>query len=134
MASPPSVKAFLLADVVIQDGLTRKWSVINIFNQIMAPAFPCAHPALAFYVRLADVHGRCAVRLEFRDAADALLSKVEGITVDAPGPVRTAEFSINAQGLPLKEPGNYQFQLFLNGEYAAAASLDVVRLVPPGKT
>lgn len=130
MAAPPAVKAFLLADAVLQDRLTRKWTIVNVFEQIYAPQFPAWHPSMALYVKLADARGRYAVRLEFRDAADALLSKIEGISVDANGPAHTVEFGLTAQGLPLKEPGRYQFQLFLNDEYAAAVSLDVVKVQP----
>jgi hypothetical protein len=130
MAAPPAVKAFLIADAVIQDRLTRKWTVVNVFDQIFAPQFPAWHPSMALYVKLADARGRYAVRLEFRDAADAMLSKIEGITVEATGPSHTAEFGLTAQGLPLKEPGRYQFQLFLNDDYAAAVSLEVVHVKP----
>ena len=130
MAALPAVRAFVLADAVIQDRLTRKWSVVNVFDQIYAPQFPCWHPSMAMYVKLADARGRYVVRLEFRDAGDALLSKIEGITVEASGAAHSAEFGLTAQGLPLKEPGRYQFQLFLNDEYAAAVSLDVVHVKP----
>ena len=38
MTAPlPAVKAFLIADAVIQDRLTRKWTVVNVFDQIFAP-------------------------------------------------------------------------------------------------
>lgn len=130
-AVPPAVvKAFLIADAVIQDRLTRKWTVVNVFDQIFAPQFPCVHPSMALYVKLADARGRYAVRVDLRDATDALLSKIEGIVVEASGPTRSAEFGVTAQGLPLKGPGRCQFQLFLNDEYAAAASLDIVQARP----
>lgn len=130
MAAPAAVKAFLIADAVIQDRLTRKWSVVNVFDQIFAAQFPAWHPSMALYVKLSDARGRYAVRVEFRDAADVLLSKIEGITVEAAAGAHAVEFGLTAQGLPLKEPGRYQFQLFLNDEYAAAVSLEVVRAVP----
>jgi hypothetical protein len=131
MTAPlPAVKAFLIADAVIQDRLTRKWTIVNVFDQIFAPQFPCVHPSMALYVKLADARGRYTVRVELRDAADGLLSKIEGITVESAGTTRSAEFGVTAQGLPLKEAGRCQFQLFLNEEYAAAASLDIVQFKP----
>jgi hypothetical protein len=128
MAASPAVKAFLIADAVIQDRLTRKWTVVNVFDQIFAPQFPAWHPSMALYVKLADARGRYVVRVEFRDASDVVVSKIEGITVEASGPAHSAEFGLTAQGLPLKEPGRYQFQLFLNEEYAAAVSLEVLQV------
>jgi hypothetical protein len=134
MSAAPTVKAFLIADAVIQDRLTRKWTIVNVFDQIFAPQFPCVHPSMALYVKLGDARGRYAVRVELRDADDAVLSKIEGLVVEAAGPTHAAEFGVTAQGLPLKAPGRCQFQLYLNDEYAAAASLDIVQFQPPPGT
>jgi hypothetical protein len=127
----PVVKAFLVADGVIQDRATGKWSVIGIFDQIYAAAFPCFHPIVAIYVKLSDALGRYKVRVEFRDADDAVASVFEGIEFEVGDRTKSVEFGVTTQHLPLKRPGRYQFQLFLNGEYAAAATLDVLAIKPP---
>jgi hypothetical protein len=127
----PVVKAFLVADGVIQDRATGKWSVVGIFDQIYAAAFPCFHPIVAIYVKLSDALGRYKVKVEFRDADDAVASVFEGIEFEVADRTKSVEFGVTTQHLPLKRPGRYQFQLFLNGEYAAAATLDVLAIKPP---
>lgn len=130
MAALPVVKAFLVADGVIQDRATGKWSVIGVFDQIYAAAFPCFHPIVAIYVKLSDALGRYKVRVEFRDAEDAAVSVFEGIEFEVADRTKAVEFGVTTQHLPLKKEGRYQFQLYLNGEYASAATLDVLQIKP----
>jgi len=138
MGPLPVAKAFLVADGVIQDRATGKWSVIGVFDQIYAAAFPCFHPVVAIYVKLSDALGRYTVRVEFRDADDGIASVFEGIEFEVSDRAKAVEFGVTTQHLPLKKAGRYQFQLYLNGEYAAAATLDVMQIKgqppePPAK-
>ncbi len=126
MSALPVVKAFLVADGVIQDRGTGKWSVIGVFDQIYAATFPCFHPIVAIYVKLTDALGRYQVRVEFRDADDAVASTFEGIEFEVTDRTKAVEFGVTTQHLPLKKPGRYEFQLYLNGEWAAAVTLDVM--------
>lgn len=131
MPPTPVVKSFLVADGVIQDRATGKWSVIGIFDRIFAPQFPCVHPMVAIYVKLADALGRYTVRVEFRDAEeDRCVSAFEGIDLEVKDRLQGVEFGISTHGLPLQKPGRYLFQLFLNEEYCASSPLTVVRVEP----
>jgi hypothetical protein len=131
MPPTPNVKAFLIADAVIQDRATGKWSVVGIFDRIFAPQFPCVHPSLAMYVKLSDAVGRYRVRVEFRDGDDKVVSGFEGIDLEVKDQLQSVDFGIPTHGLPLEKPGRYQFQLYFNGEYVTAAPLDVQKLEPP---
>jgi hypothetical protein len=131
MAAIPVVKAFLVADAVIQDRATGKWSVIGVFDQIYAAGFPCFHPSVAIYAKLADAHGRYKVRVEFRDADDAILATFEGMELQVADATKAVEFGVTTQHLPLKRPGRYEFQLYLNGEWAAATMLEVFQIKGP---
>lgn|ERR1041384_1550730 len=133
MAAPPVISSFLIADAVIQDRLTGKWSVIGIFDKIYGPAFPCVHPSLALYVKFADAQGRYRVRVEFRNADDKVVSAFERIEFEVKDRRQGGDFGVTTHGLPLEKPGRYHFQLYLNDDFAASAPLDVQKLenVPP---
>lgn len=132
MPPTPVVKSFLVADAVIQDRATGKWSVIGVFDRIFAPQFPCVHPVVAVYVKLSDALGRYRVRIEFREAAeDRLVSTFEGIDLEVKDRRQAVEFGITTHGLPLQKPGPYLFQLHLNNEYVASSPLEVVKVEPP---
>lgn len=133
MASLPLISSFLIADTAIQDRLTGKWTVVGIFDKIYGPQFPCVHPTLALYVKFADAKGRYRVKVEFRDAEDKVVSAFERIEFEVKEHARSGDFGVTTHGLPLEKPGRYQFQLYLNDEYAASAPLDVFKLDAPPK-
>ena len=132
MAVPPTIKAFLTADALIQDR-AGKWSVIGIFDQVFAAGFPCVHPVVAIYVKMTDARGHYKVRIEFRDSTDRILAKFEGVEFTAGDATRGVEFGLTAPYLRLEKPGRYEFQLYLNDEYVAATTLSAVQVqAPPG--
>ncbi len=133
MPPTPVVKSFLIADAVIQDRMTGKWSVIGLFNRIMAPQFPVMHPTVAIFVKVADAQGRYKVKVEFRDSEDRVVSAFEGLELEVKDRGEEVEFGLPTHLLPLQRPGRYHFQLHMNGEYLASARLDVVKLeaAPP---
>lgn|SRR2546422_6806857 len=130
MAAPPVITSFLIADAVIQDRLTGKWTVVGIFDKIYGPAFPCVHPTLALYLKFADAQGRYRVRVEFRDEDDKVVCAREGIEFEVKDRLHGGDFGVTTHGLPLQKPGRYQFQLYLNDQFAASAALDVLKLEP----
>jgi len=125
------VKSFLIADAVIQDRLTGKWSIIGVFDRVMAPSFPVVHPTVALYFRLSDAQGRYRLRVEFRDASDRRVGLFEGIEMDVKDPAQAIEVGLPTHMLPLEKPGKYQFQLFINDEFAASAELTVIQMPLP---
>src|SRR5262245_28225048 len=109
MARPPVITSFLIADSVIQDRLTGKWSVIGIFDRILAPAFPVVHPSVAFYVKMRDLQGRYRIKVEVRDVADKRVGVIEGPPIDVKDPAQAFELGIGLANVPLERPGKYQF-------------------------
>lgn len=134
MSVLPEVKAFLIADSVIQEKHSNKWSVVGIFDRVAAPAFPTARPALGIYVKLADARGKYRVKLELRDGQDRLLNAIEGIEIAAPSTAATLDFGLQTFNLPIPAPGRYHFVLYLNGELAQTVPIEAVLLPPPGKS
>lgn len=133
MPPTPVIKAFLIADSVIQDRASGKWSVIGVFDRIFSPNFPCTHPTVAIYIRLSDALGKYRVKIDFRDADDQSVSAYEGIDLEVKDRSQTVEFGFTTQLLPLGKPGKYMFQLTFNGEYVASASLEAVKIEKPAK-
>ena len=133
MATPAVISSFLIADAVIQDRQSGKWTVVGIFDKIYGPEFPCVHPTLALYIKFADAQGRYRVKVEFRDTDDRRVSVFEGIEFEVKDRLRGGDFGFSTHGLPLEKPGRYQFQLFLNDEFAASVPLDVYKMEASSK-
>jgi hypothetical protein len=130
----PVLKSFLIADTVIQDRASGKWSVVGIFDRVLAPSFPTVHPMVAIYLKMADVEGKHRIRVEFKDAEDRCVGRFEGVEVDVKEGTQTVEMGLPTQMLPLTKPGRYQFQLFVNDEYVGSADLTAVTLKTPPAT
>jgi hypothetical protein len=131
VARPPIVKSFLIADAVLQDRLTGKWSIIGVFDRVMAPSFPVVHPTVALYLRLSDAQGKYKIRVEFRDASDRRVGLFEGIELEVKDAAQAIEVGLPTHMLPLEKPGKYQFQLFINDEFLSSAELSVIQIPPP---
>lgn len=131
MARLPEVKAFLIADSVIQEKLTNKWAVIGIFDRVAAPAYPTARPTLGLYVKLADAQGYYKIAIEFRDSQDRLLNRLEGIEISAPSGASTVDFGLQTYNLPIPAPGRYHFVLHLNGEIAQMVPIEAIKVAAP---
>lgn len=113
----PTVQSLLIADKVIQEKITNKWSVIGIFDRILAKSFPLMWHSLALYIRLRDAEGEYNIKVEFCDEAGKVLSVFEGLKLTVHSKLATPEFGIQTYNLPLPKPGKYFFHLYLNGEF-----------------
>lgn len=77
--SKPHILSFLIADKVIQEKHSNKWSAIGIFDRVYVQKFPCMHATLALYVKLSDAEGKYAIRVEFSDAEGTKLGVFENV-------------------------------------------------------
>jgi len=113
MSSSPEVKSFLLADNVFQDA-QGKWCIIGAFDRIVAAKFPCKHPALGLFFKVADAVGEFDVSVEFHDSAGRKLSQIEGLRVRIPDRLSEPGFGLTAYDLPIPKAGTYYVRLFFN--------------------
>lgn len=113
----PSLQSFLIADKVIQEKGTNKWSVIGIFDRILARNFPLMYYSLAPYIRLGEAEGEYDIKVEFCDEAGRILSVFEGLKLVVHSKLVTPELGIQTYNLPLPRPGKYFFRLYFNGEF-----------------
>lgn len=130
MARPPVVKSFLIADTVIQDRMTGKWSIIGVFDRIMTGAFPVFQP-LALYIKMGDTQGRYRIKVELRDANDRQVAVIEGNEIEVKAPIQTVELGLRMPPIPLERAGKLQFQLHVNNEFIASAPLEVLQVQMP---
>ncbi len=122
----PEVKAFLIADQVIQEKGTNKWSLIGVFDRVAAARFPTSRPTLGIYIKLADVRGRLDLAIEFRDANDRMLNRLEGIKVETSGPAGTVDLGLQTFNLAIPAAGKYHVVLYINRELAQMVPIDAV--------
>lgn len=113
----PVFISFLIADTVIQEKITNKWSVIGVFDRINSNLFPYIHPNLGLYIRITDASGKYAIRVEFCDENNNILSQFEGIHIEVTNRLAAPGFGIQTRNLPIPKPGNYSFNLYFNDDF-----------------
>lgn len=105
----------LLCDTAIR-GVDGKNSLIGIFDRIAGNPFPILIPRLSLYAKLADAYGSYQVRLQYVDVTH---NKVI-LDTRMPQPLTmqpntsAAEIVMNQHGVPVPQPGRYEFRLYLN--------------------
>jgi hypothetical protein len=130
MPRMPEVKSFLVADTVLQEKGTNKWSVIGIFDQVVAAQFPTTRAGVGLYIKLADAEGRYKLRIEFRDSEDKCLTYLDGIEIATQGAVATLDLGVQTHNLQIPKAGRYHFMLYINGDLAQMVQVLAVQAKP----
>lgn len=127
----PSVLAMLVCDQVIIDEQTKKKSLIGVFDNLNSSAFP-ALMNCAVYTKLADAEGHYKFQLRVVSLKDeSLLSDLQ-FEADVRTREEPAEIALHLAGLPLNEPGKYEFQLYANDVFLSRITIKASRLTLPG--
>jgi hypothetical protein len=96
-----------------------------VFDRLFSDRFPVVHPSLGIFLVLSDAQGKYDIRVEFRNAADQILSAMEGIRLEVPHRLVRVVFGVQTRLLPVPAPGNYFFKLFFNGVFTMDIPLRV---------
>ena len=132
MGRTPELKSFLVADRVLQEKGSDKWSIIGVFDKIWGRTFPMVHGSLGIFAKVADVEGTHQVRIELRDDEDRCLADFKGMQVSVQGPPQVISFGIQTQHLPIPRPGKYHFSLWFGSTLVALIPIEAVQAKPPG--
>jgi len=124
----PSVQSILIADRVIQEKNTNKWSIIGVFDRIIAKKFPIIHPSLALYIRLNDAQGKYNIRVEFCDSNGRKLALFKGLTLVVSSRLDNPDFGIQTYNLPIPKPGKYFFNFYFNEEFIKDFPIEIQQI------
>ncbi len=127
----PRIQAVLIADQVLQEKGSNKWSVIGVFDRIYAHSFPVLHHTMGIYVRLTDAEGGYDVKLELQDALDRTIAVFGGIRLQVLDPKYSVDFGVQTRNLILTGPGKHLIRVYLNADLVDQVPLEVV-LQPQG--
>lgn len=132
-APVPTLVSLLLCDTVIQDAVTSKKSLIGMFVQVNAVAFPTT-VNLALFARLTDAEGKYRFRTDVVNLNEdkTVLSLPPTVDLEAKDQLAFVELVMQIQGLPIPSPGKYEFQLWGNDVYLGRTVMDAVLMKQGG--
>ena len=132
MPSIPSVLAILTCDQVIVDAVTKKKTLVGIFDRLRSSRFPMQQ-RIGFYARLTDMEGdyTFTIRVINLTNSEQLIGQMESAQIKATDRLATMEIALNLPPLLFQQPGQYEFQLYANGDFIGRSLVRVESLQPP---
>jgi hypothetical protein len=117
-ATIPIVLAINICDEIIRDEISRKISLIGLFNRIDATSFPVSHRSMHVYVSLTDGHKIYEGELRFVNDKDESAIFTLKSRVPFKDPRQTVELNFEVRNLQFHEPGNYSVRFYCDGKLA----------------
>lgn len=125
-------QALVICDQILEEAGTHKKSLLGIFNNLYATAFPVQHPKMCVYASLTNGNGRMnlelrGVRVGDAGAEDKQFLSVSG-TIDFPDPNQVVEIVFNLNGVLFERPGLHGFELHCAGNLLLEKRFSVTEL------
>ena len=122
----PSVLSINICDSVIRDELTKKISLIGLFNTIRAKSFPCTHAGLYVYVAMTNGHGKYKMEVRFSKLEEGkAIASIQG-QLNFQNPLQMVELSFSSPPLRFDTPGQYVVEVFCDGAQIQTRKFRVV--------
>ena len=133
----PKLSALLVCDMIIHDIQTHKKSVIGIFSNIAAVAFPASHPTMSVYFCVSDAEGEYRFELRIVDVESGQAIGSENLPpVRITDRLQAFDCGVHLINLTFPHAGKYEFQLFANDEFLGGKDFSVTLMPefpPPGE-
>lgn len=124
----------LLADAATIDG-SGKLNILGVFDRIVAPDFPVRHDRVALVLRFSGTVqdlGRHSVEIRLRGPGGDVL-RLDGSLEIAPragafGQAMKIPHILNMDGIVFQAPGEYAFDVSVDGRHEVSVPLTVLRV------
>ena len=128
----PKLNAMLICERVIREESTGQVSVLGTYEVINASQFPTALPSTYICVKLTEAQGDYVFKLDMVRRDDMkTVGEATLPSINVKDPLEHSELVFHLLGVPLPQPGHYDFRLWANGRFVDGKSL-VVKLTPVG--
>ena len=128
MPPTPAVKAILICDQVIHEHGTNKKSLIGIFEDIHLPTFPARYPRIAIYVNMTDANGEYVLEMRLLSDKGDEIGRGSTPKVKIDNPLATCEFALQIQNIVFPDAGQFEFQIYANGDFLASKAFRVKKI------
>ena len=125
----------LACDYALIDQL-GKLSMLGVFENLWIPSFPAVHPRVHLVVRIKGRRtelGDHSIAIQFLDDEDHEIITGDGVvTFNEPpaGVTQMESGTVLVFDLPLERPGNYRFEIIVDGEISATVPITVSQTQP----
>ena len=122
----PQCVALLVCDLVHRDPISRRYTVLGIFDAIEAPFFPVVYPKMSVFLSMIDGRGITRITLRLVDVDELRPPVFEySANVDFSDPRMPEEIGLEIQDAAFPERGEYRLQMLASNATIVERSLTV---------
>ena len=125
MQSKPQLLVWITCDAVHIDPASGKHTILGVFSNIKARAFPVVHPYMVWFMTLTDVQpGQHRIKISMGlDPANppALIQR----DFESQSPLHRINLINELRNLPFPQPGDYSILIEVDDEPILATSMTV---------
>lgn len=103
----PMGLALCVCDMVIEDKLTGKKSLIGMCDRISASRFPCVHPEMCVYVSMTSGRGEYPCEIVCKHVDNETVAFAAKGKVALPEPARVVDLVFRMRGVRFAKSGMY---------------------------
>ncbi len=111
MPDSPHVETVLIGDQVIHDSISRKWSVVGVYNQVLCTQLPVTHRGLGIFVSFSDVYQPLPIGLQVMDPEGRPLFRAAGVIKPSAARTGYEQFGAQVEWLNLVVLGRHAVQV-----------------------
>ena len=125
MQSKPQLLVWLLCDGVHIDPATGKHTILGVFSNIKARAFPVIHPFMVWFITLTDVSpGQHRIRISMGLDPTSLTELIHR-PFESQSPLHRINLINEMRNLRFEKPGDYSILIEIDDEPLLATNLTV---------
>ncbi len=114
---PPRCKAILLCDQVMLDAMTRKTSLIGVFDSFHLRQFPGPTHQFCIFLQLVDGIETCVLTADVQDLHDnAVIGRLMQLQVKFPDRMNKLNLNVGPITMQLPHRGAYDLVLMADGQ------------------
>lgn len=114
----PILLSVVICDQVIIDSISKRNSLIGIFETISAPSYPARHARLCFFCEMTNGRGNVEVMLKLVDVDNEdkmMMEQKTTIPFEDVHQVKSMIYDLN--GIVFPHQGEYRFQVYAGTEF-----------------
>jgi hypothetical protein len=124
----PSVQAILLCEKIIEETVTGKKSLINIFTALRAERVPIMF-SMGLYARVTDGEGSYTFKVDIVHLpSDKKIGSAMFPGMESTDRLKPMEIVVHMPQITLEEFGKYEFQIYANDVFVGHVSVDVIQV------
>ncbi|MBI4578026.1 MAG: hypothetical protein HY722_17325 [Planctomycetes bacterium] len=130
----PRVVSFLICDQIITERGTHKKSLIGVFHDLWAPAFPCVHPRMSIYSCLSDALGRYEFEVRLVEVnSQQVVGGGRIPPLEIQDKLAQVELALDLHHVGFPRAGKHEFQLCSGGRpiFSKAFMVRLIEAQPP---